>query len=831
MISTFDPKSPLEIFFNQSHAFIIGINDYVNLSSLDTAVNDAQKLAKQLGDRHGYNVHSYTDNPTLDEIREIIFETIPQTVSQKKDRILFYFAGHGLALDGDDGPNGYLVPSDAKKGDTSSLVSMKDLHDVLTGLPCKHGLIILDCCFSGAFKWSMFRDVINDTFLPRVVYHQRFKRYCSDHAWQVLCSSAYDQKALDVLNEQSLGLRNGNNEQHSPFAKVLFDALEGKADVVPVGGDGLITATELYVYLREKVEDWTTKKGIRQTPSFFSLKGHDKGEYIFLTPDYELNLPSAPNKNPYKGLNSYEIGDEAYYFGRDKVVKKLLKVVSTNNFVVVTGASGVGKSSLIKAGILPKLKSEFQILPSLRPGKTPMVELEQCINNLKLGTKYVLLIDQFEELITQSQSHVEALAFQERISNLLKKYIDLKILISIRSDFEPQFEQGPLRKIWQKATFSVPAFSTEELREIIVRPAVQEVLVFKPESLVNKMIDDVNQAPGALPLLSFTLSELYHTYLESGLGDRALKEKDYDALGGVIGSLRTKAEELYFGLDSEQRHTMRRLMLRMVSLEGGEIAGRRVLIDELVFKSAEENDRVKIVLEEMVNSRLIVRSGDNEVKPFVEPAHDALVRAWALLWDWIKSSGEEKIILQNKLGSAVEDYQKGKGNKELLWYKDPRLDLLKAENESKDSWLNKAESVFVEKSLKRRTVRRRQTIGGLILISVILGMAALIAFQQAEKARSSAAEERIQRKEAQKQTKLANENLIQAYEFQIGVLEVERDEQNKVMNQAIAAGATFAASVHAKEIQSKEQKIDSIRESISQIQSGLDSSRVEINFD
>ena len=200
-----DSSLPLSLPFGQSHAFVIGINDYQYLTPLSTAINDAKGIAQRLQAQHGYAVHPPLLNPTKVALEDLLNQVIPSLVG-KEDRIFFYFAGHGIALDGEDGPNGYLVPVDARQGDRDSLVPMHLLHDTFQQLPCRHGMLVLDCCFSGAFKWSTgYRDVVFD--LPKVIYEERFWRYTKDPAWQVITSSAYDQKAVDVISHQSLGMR------------------------------------------------------------------------------------------------------------------------------------------------------------------------------------------------------------------------------------------------------------------------------------------------------------------------------------------------------------------------------------------------------------------------------------------------------------------------------------------------------------------------------------------------------------------------------------------------------------------------------------------------
>ena len=214
--------------FGRSVAVVIGIDNYGNgVPPLKTAANDARRLASILADTHGFDVRLFIDeDASRERLTELLTHRLPEELGPD-DRLIFYFAGHGVALDGDDGPNGYLLPQDARRGEEDSYLFMPLVHDALLSLPVRHALIIMDSCFSGAFRWATTRDIIG---MPKVVHEERFDRFVKDPAWQVITSTAHDQKASDQLSSGSLGTR-PHQDGHSPFALALFEALEGKGDV------------------------------------------------------------------------------------------------------------------------------------------------------------------------------------------------------------------------------------------------------------------------------------------------------------------------------------------------------------------------------------------------------------------------------------------------------------------------------------------------------------------------------------------------------------------------------------------------------------------------
>ncbi len=719
------PSEPSEyrdhLPFAQHHAFIIGIDAYTNVSPLRTAVNDARTLADVLSAQQHFRVHPPLFDATGAEIRALLHTTLEHV--GKDDRAVFYFAGHGVAADGEDGPAGYIVPADADPTDVKTFVAMADLQQALDALPCRHLLLVLDCCFSGAFKWSTQHRAIG-TLMPKRIYKERFDRFIADPAWQVITSAAYDQKALDVLDGKPTGDRGstqaGDHLAHSPFARALFEALAGAADVKgDREGDGVITATELYAYIRDQVEPRTIEadQRLRQTPGFFPLKKHDKGEFIFLHPRHRLNLPPTPNHSPYKGLASFDEGDRLLFYGRDRVIEALRAKAKDHKLLVISGASGTGKSSVVKAGLLPVLRAEgCRILPVIRPGAHPLAALEQALAEAHTGPadgaaaqppgtpKSILLIDQFEEVITRCADPKERTQFDARLRRLLDEDPSIhRLILTVRADFEPQLNGGALKQFWGDGRYVVPPFSLEELKEVIVMPTIQEVLIFDPPQLVDEIIAEVVQSPGALPLLSYALSELYEAYRTSGRQDRALRKDDYDRLGGVMGALRTKADALYTALPHREQNTMRKILLRMVSVEG-DLASKRVPMDDLVY-SEDEDPLVRDVIERLVDARLIAKGRD-----YIEPAHDALVRAWKTLHEWVFDAGKDKLILGTKLSAAANDFAKSKNGK-FLWNNSPNLPVVQEELKNPRRWFNAKEIAFVRKSTRRKTINRRWVVG------------------------------------------------------------------------------------------------------------------------
>ena len=725
----------------QGHALVIGINQYGSgISQLQSAVKDAKAIAKVLGDSHAYQVRCLVDEQaTCENIYDHIENIIPK-VLEEDSAFLFYFAGHGVARgDGSEGPRGFLLPHDAEQGQQDSWLSMERIRKALEKCKSRHMLVILDCCFAGSFRWASTREML----MEQPLYDSQYERYLGGRAWQVLTSATHDQRAMDISPGND-NTRDGDvADGHSPFAAALLAGLAGNADSAQGKHepDGVITATELYQYTFSELVP--AEESSYQTPGIWPLRPDNQGQYIFINPKQpKKTIPDPPlddTHNPWLGLTSYSEEHAPLFFGRENVVKRIVQQVKQEaalGLTAIVGASGTGKSSVAKAGVLVRLTNEgWNIVCSSRLSAQPMQSLDLALIELEKidkNEKRLLFVDQFEELYTQCRSSELQTAYLDKLRELLIGDNNFYIILTVRSDFEPRLRSCPsVGDIWEENRFLVPAFNGKELREAIEGPAQVCALYFDPEEIVIKLIDEVMAMPGALPLLSFALSEMYRCAQQrrraSGTNDRALTLEDYHAIGGVVGSLHGRASALFEESSPERQLTIKRIFLRMLTQDGARLARRRIELRELEYVDAEEQERVDEVIQDYVNARLLVV---NEKE--IEPAHDTLVVAWEHLLNWLSESGPQT-LLRAVWRSAV-DWDKSNQDKGLSWHDDPRLQLMK--NEA----LNKLEQNFVRASEKQRKNLRRRLLAISISVVMVLAFIGNIALDQLREAEYQAEE-------------------------------------------------------------------------------------------
>ncbi|MDJ0596818.1 MAG: caspase family protein [Pleurocapsa sp. MO_226.B13] len=308
----------------------------------------------------------------------------------KSDRLLFYFAGHGFAEEVEESeagkPAGYFMPQDAEAERQNTWLSMPELYEAFSALDSHHLLMILDCCFAGRFSWvGQGRNAARS----RKLYRQSYDRFIKHRTEQIITSAAHDEEAQDLSRFGQRGEKNGN----SPFAHLLLKVLQGNSDggrdiaIEAIVEDKIITVQELFTYLQNELG----KVAQGQTPGLAQTRKYDPktGEYVYLKGEYIFPLPKFnpenlkklkldKNSNPYKGLASFEIEDTQLFYGRKTLSQQLGQIVNKQPLTIVLGASGSGKSSLVKAGLIPILTENWQILPPMRPGEYPFTGLWEC---------------------------------------------------------------------------------------------------------------------------------------------------------------------------------------------------------------------------------------------------------------------------------------------------------------------------------------------------------------------------------------------------------------------------------------------------------------------
>ena len=770
-------------FFSDSKAFFIAVSKYTPpVSPLQSPGKDVDRLKNILIKHHNFNTPDVThknrdgsthvfSNPLIDPTKDQLLNFLSSIKANDNDRVLLYFACHGIAIDSEDNPKGYILPASAVPGVWESFIEMKEIFDLINSLSCKHLLIVLDCCYAGAFRWaSQTRSLGSE--VPKTIYQERFEQFTKNKSCQVLTSSAHDQTAIDTLR---LGKRE-DGDSLSPFASLLVEALEqGSADAGfgNVNPDGIITISEISLFLQEKIFNLLHEKGIdadnRQLPTLFPIvdskrKLVGKGEFVFLNPTMAtITLKQKKNSNPYKGLSSYSIKESNLFYGRERVLKGwyennhfnigLIDASKSFNIVVITGPSGIGKSSLAKAGLLAYYDGENKIIHEIRPGKTPYNSHQNLIAELKTAEEMqIVLIDQYEELITVCDDEEEKNKFENALAGLGDKH---SIIITIRSDFENQFKDSSLLMIHdesdqlKKYRFIVPPFSREEVQEVVVQPAIQEVLEFKAannktngsEKFINRIVDEAFQNPGSIPLLSLALSTLY-TEKE---GNNLLESK----YKGVLGILDDKATRVYtqYATDPLKESLFRNLIYRTISLEGGQISKRRVYYEkELNFNERSKTEIINEIRKTLENERLFNADVDESGIKYTEPSHDAFLRNWPLLTKWLqakypdmqRNSGQDKVLLLKSVSDIALTYsnetEKTK-KKKYLWIDDPRLD--ETRKQIPDS-LNAIETAFINDSYNERKRKRKIWWTTAIITSTLIILFGIVAWIQANKSAQEA---------------------------------------------------------------------------------------------
>jgi WD40 repeat protein len=438
---------------------------------------------------------------------------------------------------------------------------------------------------------------------------------------------------------------------------------------------------------------------------------------------------------PFKGLASFEPVDADYFFGRERLVAELVARLVGAGFLGIVGPSGSGKSSVLRAGLLPALAGG--VLPGseswrrwlLRPGERPLEALRAvlasgakdplagALDTLPGGARLLLAVDQLEELFTACRSEAERAAFADTLARAASDPEGRAVVVvAMRADFYGRFAAYPeLAELLGANHVLVGPMQASELRRAVELPAGRVGLRVEAE-LTNALVDDVEGEPGALPLLSTAMLELWQKRQDDALTLAAYRES-----GGVHGAVARLAEGTYARIPSERKPIVRAVMLRLVGEGEGEgevLVRRRAPLAELDLG---RNDDVADVLWTLADSRLVT-VGEGSV----EVAHEALLREWPRLCEWIEEDAEGR-RLRRHITQAATDWD-GAGRDQGELYRGARLAAALDWSADHASELNELEREFITESREaseRETKRTRRT--NRRLRALLAGVAVLLA--------------------------------------------------------------------------------------------------------
>ncbi|MEU3937985.1 WD40 repeat domain-containing protein [Streptomyces sp. NPDC029044] len=451
---------------------------------------------------------------------------------------------------------------------------------------------------------------------------------------------------------------------------------------------------------------------------------------------------------PYLGLAAFQTRDAQWFFGRERLVAELMERLDRQRFVVVSGASGSGKSSLLRAGLTHRLITAMPVIvftPGARPleecavqlgalaGVTPgglYAELASEPQNLGRVVRQiaaregegdgdvVLVVDQFEEVFTLCRDDAERDGFITALVTAASAVGSrCRIVLGVRADFFAHCTRHALLvEAMRDGQMPVGPMTLEELRQAVVQPAQRAGLTVQG-SLLAALTAQAHRQASVLPLLSHALLQTWRRRRGN-----ALTLEAFNATGGLEGALARTAEEFYQGLDAKQRELAREMFVRLAALGEDTQDTRRPAQRRELEGLADSDDDVSVVLDEAAKARLLSLDRGR-----VEIAHEALIRCWPRLHGWLSEDRDALRTLRQLTDAAQEWQQLGRDPGAL--YRGTRLELAAA-LEHRSLSLSALERSFLDSSLAAQVtegaaIRHRARIRrvGLALVSVLALMA------------------------------------------------------------------------------------------------------------
>jgi WD40 repeat protein len=836
-------------------ALVVGINEYpfgdkCGLPPLTAAVNDADQIVTKLK-KYGYrsfHIQRLPDQPNqkggsqvspdglvkATELQNSLENLLMPPVKEPPETALFFFSGHGWHQEVDGKKELFLATSDVfvseEQEDNVYGVAISWLGELIKRSQVRRVIIWLDCCYSG--ELINYLDLHDNKDLPDR------KDYCIFTA-----TRSY---------EQGIELKNYEKSQ-SLFTESLLKGLNPEKHL---DSNGIVDSHKLAKYIEENMP----KEG--QQPRFANSK-HSISLIHKGGPDDPID------KCPYLALNYFSEQEADFFYGRTELTNTLVEhIKNKDRFITIFGASGSGKSSLIRAGLLYQLKlgkaisgsNDWIYLDPFPPTNDPLARLTEVIEkskelspifrefkkeqNLNLKdqenkissqklakflatffetvkkapTPIVLIIDQFEECFTMSDQETTK-NFINLLTKLIKELPNLYLIIGMRNDFRGRLREFPDFSDAIKAKVNMEHLNREEIEEAIMKPA-QAVRLEVDKDLKEKLIKDVEDYPGSLPLLQYTLTELWSESHKKN--SFRLQLSSYTALNGIEGTLNKRAKEVYDSLSSEEQKLARRIFLELTQIGDRSDIRRRIRLEDLVnsHHTLEDLDRVTAILANPKN-RLITRSDleksedtdkpqtsspqpssetekDAKAKIMIDVVHEALIRHWDELRKWKEQYTNDAMVIERSIETAAQDWdQRGRKNEDLL----PKFRLAEAEDylekfDKEWQMLDGIAEEFIKESRKHINAVRRNWKIGVTAIGVFLVSASLYSINQARIAGQEKERADTKTKEALEAKKQADEQATEALKAK-----KQADEQaNKALKEKKRADGSAKTAVQQQKL-------------------------------
>lgn len=482
----------------------------------------------------------------------------------------------------------------------------------------------------------------------------------------------------------------------------------------------------------------------------------------------------AEPQNPYKGLHAFQSSDARFFFGRETHVDSLLERLSETHiyqrFLAVIGASGSGKSSLIRAGLIPALwhgklpHSETWFLAEMLPGSDPFESLEtallriavQAPDNLQAmlkndvnglldaadailppdSSELLLFIDQFEEVFTLLNDEAERQHFLDIIRHAVTTLDSrIRIIITLRADYyDKPLNYTQFGELIRTRVETILPLNAKALERAISSPAEQVGVTFE-DGLVSLIVSEMVQQVGALPLLQYALTELFDRR-----DGNLLRHKTYQEIGGAVGALANRADDIYLNMGDQGQKLTKQMFLRLVTLgEGAEDTRRRATHDE-ILSLTDDRDLMEDVIDTFANYRLLSLDHDPDTrKPTVEVAHEAILRQWKRLREWLDDSRDD-IRQERILARATQEWEDSGQDKSYLlsgnrlesvesWIQESQIELTLGERVFVDSSIAYRNKLQLQEDLRRERELKLQQRARIVLtlLVIVFAVAAVIA--------------------------------------------------------------------------------------------------------